>query len=118
MYEPPPGFDDMLGDAELVPMEGPFRTLEVPGVGSVLARRPMPRSTAALAMSANAKIDATARQDYLTLFVRNHLADGEYERLMVAMINGEAPPDTLGRVARSISTWGTARPMLPSSASR
>lgn len=101
----------MLGDADLaIIRDAPYRPLEVPEVGTVLARPPMPRSTAALAMSANAKIDATARKEYLTLFVRNHLADGEYDRLLIAMMNDEAPADTIGRVAREISTWGTARP--------
>ena len=118
MYDPPPGFDDMIGDAELTPPDGPFTPLDVPEVGEVIARRPMPNAVPALAMSTNAKIDALARQNYLTLFVQNHLDTGEYERLLAAMMEGDLPADTIGRVARTIATWGTARPTSPSPASR
>ncbi|SLE68114.1 Uncharacterised protein [Mycobacteroides abscessus subsp. massiliense] len=117
MYDPPDSFDDMLGDADLVPQTGPFVPLEIPGVGVVRARRPMPNAVPVLAMSVNAKIDVVDKQGYLTLFLQNHLESGEHERILVTMMGGELPADSMGRVARAIATWGTARPTLPSSRS-
>lgn len=105
----------MLSDAERVPPGGKAVPLDVPDVGEVLARKPMPGSAAALAMAANAKIDAAARQSYLVLFVKNHIGDTEYERLLLGMMEGELPTDTVEKVARAVATWGTARPTLPSS---
>lgn len=115
MYDPPPGYEDLLGDCEHAPSSPHFCTLEVAGVGAVRARRPMPNATAALAMAANAKIDLTSRADYLVLFVRNHLDEGELERLYVEMITQDLPTDSVERVARAVATWGTARPTQPSS---
>lgn len=117
MHDPPDSFDDMLGDAELQPFTGPFAPLDVPGVGVVSARRPMPNAVPVLAMSVNAKIDVADKQGYLTLFLQNHLATGEHERILVTMMDGDLPVDSMGRVARAIATWGTARPTLPSSRS-
>ena len=118
LYEPPPGFDDLLGDCEDVEDRGVFHDLEVPGVGVVRARKPMPNAAGALSMSVNAKIKTHAQAGYLTLFVRNHLAEDEFERLTVEMMDPDRdlPSDTIARVARCISTWGTARPTVPSSA--
>lgn len=87
-------------------------------MGVVRARRPMPNATYALASAANSKIAINAQMDYLVLFVRNHLADGELERVYHEMITGDMPPDALERIARSVATWGTARPTSPSSPSR
>ncbi|OHU29010.1 hypothetical protein [Mycobacteroides chelonae] len=115
MYDPPDSFDDMLGDADLVPQTGPFMPLDVPGVGIVRARRPLPNALPALAMSSNAKLDAVAQQGYMTLFIRNHLDEGEHDRLLAEMITGDLPVDSVGRVVRAIATWGTARPTSPSS---
>lgn len=115
MFDPPPGYDDMLGDAEQTCESLSFYDLEVPGVGVIKARRPLPNSIPALAMAANAKIDLTSRSDYLVLFVRNHLGEGELERIYVEMIRGLHPPDTIERIAKAVATWGTARPTQPSS---
>lgn len=115
MYDPPDSFDDMLGDAELVAQAGPFKPLDVPGVGVVKARRPLPNAVPALAMSSNAKLDAVTQQGYLTLFIQNHLDDGEFDRILFEMIEGDLPANAVGRIARAIATWGTARPTLPSS---
>lgn len=115
MFDPPPGYDDLLGDAELVTATGRFTDLDVPKVGVVQARRPMPNAVAALAMAANSQIDVESRTDYLVLFVRNHLGDGELERIYFEMITGDCPADSIERIARAVATWGTARPTLPSS---
>ncbi|MEU9805416.1 hypothetical protein [Mycobacterium sp. NPDC050853] len=115
MYDPPDSFDDILGDADLVSSTGPFMPLDVPGVGIVRARRPMPNAVPALAMSSNAKLDAVAKQGYLTLFIQNHVDDGEHERILAKMMTEDLPADSIGKIARAIATWGTARPTLPSS---
>lgn len=115
MYDPPDSFDDMLGDAELATVASPYTELDVPEVGTVRARRPLPNAVPALAMSSNAKIDAVAQNGYLTLFVQNHLDDGEHERILYEMMTGDLPADSIGRIARAIATWGTARPTSPSS---
>lgn len=118
MYDPPPGYEDALADCAVAVCPPPsYQPVEVAGVGTVSARRPLPNSVAALAMAANSKIALTSRLDYLVLFVRNHLQPGEMERLYVQMITGDCPPDTMERVARAVATWGTARPTQPSSRS-
>lgn len=114
MYEPPPGFDDMLSDAETVPSPDSFHPLQVDDVGVVSARKPMPNAVPAVAMATNSKISPQSRLDYLVLFVRNHLAPGEYERVACEMITGSFPPDSVERIARAVATWGTARPTSPS----
>lgn len=115
MYDAPPGFDDMLADAQRRPAAGRFHPLEVPDVGTVMARKPMPGAAAALAMAANSKIDAMARQNYLVLFVKNHLGDATYEDVLYRMLVGELPETAVEKIARAVATWGTARPTSPSS---
>jgi hypothetical protein len=115
MYDPPPGYADMEGDADTAPYVDKFVDLDVDGVGVVKARRPMPNAIPALAAAANSNIDSAARVDYLVLFVRNHLDDGELERIYHGMITGDTPSDSIERIARAVATWGTARPTSPSS---
>lgn len=117
---PPPGFEDMLGDADDHPSsaDGPFHPLYVEGVGTVQARKPMPNAIPALAMAANADIPGIKRTSHHERFVRNHVAPGEADRLLVGMMRGELPHDTYSLVGSSIATWGTARPTWPSSISR
>lgn len=115
MFDPPPGYDDMLGDAETAPFSSRFDPLEIEEVGTVMARRPLPNAVPCLAMAANAQIDVSPRMDYVVLFVRNHLGEGELERIYFEMITGKAPADSIERIARAVATWGTARPTLPSS---
>ena len=110
MYDPPAGYDDFLGDAELVPARGDHRPREVETVGEVLLRRPLPSAAAALAMAGNPKLSMVDRSAYLSLFVESHLDEGEHERLLSSMISGELPDDTFERISRSLATWGTARP--------
>lgn len=109
---PPPGFEDMLGDAEdhPSPEDGPFRDLHVDGVGKVKARKPLPNAVPALAMAANADISGLKRTAYHERFVRNHVAPGEAERLLAGMMRNELPHDTYSLVGTAIATWGTARP--------
>lgn len=117
--DPPAGYDDMLGDAEQV--EGKahlYHPVKVEGVGTIMARKPMPNSIPALAMAANSKIDSRGQCDYLMLFVQNHVPDLQLESLLLGMMRGEYPQDTMSRVTKAISTWGTARPTQPSSTCR
>lgn len=119
--DPPPGYDDMLGDAdtdELAKVLPMYRPIEVKDVGTVKARKPLPNSVPALAMAANAQIGTKGQADYLMLFVKNHVPDYELERLLVGMMVGELPQNTMSLVAEAVSTWGTARPTRPSSTCR
>lgn len=115
MYDPPAGYEDLESDAEEMALPIKRYELEVPGVGTIMAAKPLPFSAAALAMTANAKIPLTSQIGYLNLFVRNHIGDDAYEKLLVDMMEGHAPTEALGLVARAIATWGTARPTSPSS---
>ena len=120
MFDPPPSYDDCESDADDAPTPAGVKYLpiEVPGVGVVHARKPLPNAIPALAGAANAKISPRARTDYLTLFVQNHLAPGEYDALLARMMTDEdCPPDAVLRVSRAIATAGTARPTVPSSTS-
>lgn len=112
MFDPPPGYADLIGDAEIAPRAERFDYLAVEGIGAVLARRPMPGGLAALAMAANPALTDSERTDYLILFVRDHLAEDELERVYVAMMTGELPSNSIERLARAITMWGTARPYL------
>lgn len=119
MWEPPKGFDDMLGDAQLIqPYTGEFAPLTVTDVGAVLARRPRPDAVPLLAMSVNPDIDpdkdktATAQSHYATLFVRNHIEPHDHERILAAMVSDDMPDNTIGLLGRALATWGTARPYL------
>ncbi|QNL30159.1 hypothetical protein SEA_MARIOKART_32 [Gordonia phage Mariokart] len=113
MFDPPSGAADL--EADVIDTEDPdprYRDLEVERVDglTVRARRPSPRSCHAISMAANAKLGAEAQSDHLTLFVRHHLDDASYERVLYEMMDGTLPADALTEVARALATWGTARP--------
>ena len=116
-FQPPPGYEDMDSDAVGAPTSKRYLELEVPRVGTVLARKPMPNAVPALAMAANSKAGTAVQAEHLARFVNEHLDEGEFERLLFGMMMGEMPDDTVARTARAISTWGTPRPTGPSSAS-
>lgn len=122
MYDPPPGYADCESDAEdwPTPPGHPYREIEVEGVGTIHARKPLPNAIPALAGAANAKVSGQSRVDYLDIFIQNHLADGEFEVLLARMMDPDSdmPPDAMLRVSRAIATAGTARPTVPSSTSR
>ena len=128
MYSPPPGYVDCEADADtdietrgtVVPISAAFREIDVPEVGIIHARRPLPNAIPAIANAANAKISGAARVDYLDLFVQNHLAPDEFEDLLARMIDPDSglPVDTMLRVSRAIATAGTARPTRRSFSSR
>ena len=121
MYEPPPGYDDCQADADAhpTPPSWPYHDIDVPGVGILHARRPLPNAVPALAGAARSKISAESRIDHLDIFVQNHLADGEFEELLARMMTeDDMPPDAMLRVSRAIATAGTARPTRRSSTSR
>lgn len=115
MYDPPAGYVDLESDAEEMPLPTKRYELNVPGVGLIMAAKPMPRAAHALARSADAKIPVSARISYLNLFLRNHIGDEAHEKLLVDMMEGHIPATALGLVARAIATRGTARPTSPSS---
>lgn len=110
MFDPPPGFDDLLSDAADWPITGKFQERTVPRVGVVIARKCKPRAAAALAMSANRHLTPTQRLNYLTCFIIDHLGEGEYERLLLGTMTNELVGDAMQRTARAVATWGTARP--------
>ena len=119
MFSPPPGYDDCESDAEadqehradVIPISAAFKEIDVPGVGLIHARRPLPNAIPALAGAANAKITPQRRLDYLDIFIQNHLAPGEFVDLLARMMTeDDMPPDTMLRVSRAIATQGTARP--------
>jgi hypothetical protein len=134
MFDPPPGFEDLLADAAAVEITGEMVDIEIPHVGVVEARRPMPRAAAALSMATNTKLlprdqikhpadISLAERDiadkarlhavqmrYFTQFVIDHIGLQEYERVCEAMIAGDVVEDAIKRVSRVIATWGTARP--------
>lgn len=121
MYDPPDGYLDILydsgGETLPAPPDG-YHDLDVPKVGVVHARPPLPNAAGALAMAANAKIDPMSQLNYLTLMVRNHLAPGELERVLVGQMDGRFPADAVQQIAKAVCTWGTARPIRRSSRSR
>lgn len=112
MFDPPPGYEDMIGDAETAPPSDSYEPLAVPDVGVVTARRPMPSAVATLAMAANSGLTDSERSDYLFRFVRDHLHPDALERVYVAMMTDEAPSNSVDLIARAVTTWGTARPYL------
>lgn len=112
-FEPPAGYVDCDADAEASPPNtGPFHAIDIPDVGTIHARRPLPNAIPALSSAANPKVSEFNRLGHLNLFVQNHLADGEYEALLMRMMDPDQdmPPDTILRVSRAIATGGTARP--------
>lgn len=111
MYEPPAGYLDLESDAATLPVVGQLEDLEIPGVGTVRARRPAPRSAAALAWATNHKLDEATRQAHLVAFVYGLVDEDDLDTLLVELITAETiPVEAMGQLARALSTWGTARP--------
>lgn len=111
MATPPPGFEDMLGDAETAPLSvGNYHDLLVEEVGIVSCRKPMPNAAANLAMASRADVTEGTRAEHLNRFVRSHLNLGEANRLLNGMMVDDLPADTFTKVAIALSEWGTARP--------
>ena len=116
MYDPPAGYLDILGDADRAARgDGPFHPLEVEGVGVIQARSPIPGSVAALAAATRSKASEIEKAGYLNLFVRNHIGKEQYEDLLMRMMTGDAPANTMNLVVEAITTRGTARPTKRSS---
>lgn len=110
MFDPPAGFNDMLGDADDAPHSDRFTALTVPGVGVVVARKPMPAAIPLIAGSVNAEVPDTRRPEYAARFVQTHLGEGEWERIHEAMLDDAAPDTAVQDIAAAVATWGTARP--------
>lgn len=107
LFDPPAGFDDLLGDCA---PRGGFEPMVVDGVGEVLMRRPGPHALGDLAMGNNPKTTPQLRSQHSNRFVQQHLADGELERILTGMVDGALPPDSVFLVGKALATWGTARP--------
>lgn len=118
VYSPPAGFTDALSDAENSPNQAGFHPLEVPGVDTFLCRKPMANAVGAIGNAVNSKISEEERNNYIGLFVRNHLSEDAWDQLTEGMMRGRYPSNAVGEVCRAISTWGTARPTRRSSISR
>lgn len=103
-----------MADAAVTPIRGGVVKMTVPRVGDIWARPPQPRSAAALGMSVWLKAPPAEQHRNLVQFITDHLADGEYERLLAMLIDSDdedpMPEDTITRVARTIACHGTARP--------
>ena len=114
MFEPPSGEADLEADTEdASPEPTRYRDLYVESAKlTVKARRPTPRACHAVAMAANSKIGAAMQADHLTLFIRHHLDDESYTAILSGMLTGDLPADAMQEVARSLATWGTARPTV------
>lgn len=120
MYDPPPGYLDLIADAaehfrKVQRGEGPMHPLEVEGVGTIQARSPIPGSCAALGASGRSKASDGEKMGYLNLFVQNHIGKEQYEDLLCRMLTDEAPADSVQRIVEAIITKGTARPTKRSS---
>lgn len=115
MFDPPPGNVDLEHDVEDLPADlRGYRPLEIEGTTlTIQARRPQPRSAHAIAAATNSKASVEMKLDHVTLFVRHHVADDDYEEILRGTLTGEYPSDTITRVARELSIWGTARPTMP-----
>lgn len=118
VYSPPDSFTDVFHDADNAPSTGPYRELEVPRVGTFLCRKPMANAVGSMGNAVNSKISDEARNDYIGLFVVNHLAPEAWDDLIEGMTTGKYPYNAVGEVCRAITTWGTARPTRRSSTSR
>jgi hypothetical protein len=110
MFDPPAGFIDLLADATRTPNDGELFTLEVNHVGSLSARKPMPRSAAALAMATTSTVPVAQQTLHFTTFVVEHVDADDYEQLCLQMAHGDIVEDAVRRIGRAIATWGTARP--------
>ena len=108
--ELPPGFTDLAGDAADAPPLGEPVPLDVDGVGTVLARKPRPRSLAALSHAYDEHAEPAERSCWLNRFLTDHTDQLDYERVIAAMATGELPADSVDRILRGIVRWGTGRP--------
>ncbi|CAA0078303.1 Uncharacterised protein [Mycolicibacterium vanbaalenii] len=115
MFDPPPGYHDMLGDAEHNTRQSGYANLDVDEVGVVRARYPLPNAVPNLAMANTDKISRASQLMHLKRFLRAHVED--LDQYLVAMMDGTLPADTVERIAKAVAAWGTARPTLPSSVS-
>lgn len=102
----------MASDALRVPPPQDFFDLDVPGVGVLRAAKPLPSGIPAMAAAVHPKSTPQVRRDQVAVFVADHLADGEVERVYEQMVDGAAPADALPLIARALSTWGTPRPYV------
>lgn len=94
----------------MCPSSSDYTVLDIPEVGPVKARRPMPDAVALLAMASNPKIAAQDRLNYIVRFARRHIDEADLEQVFLDMMLDRLPANTIELVARALATWGTARP--------
>ena len=113
----------MLADAERVGIVGTPEAFKLTDVGVFHVLRPTAASAAYLAQMGTAKprlkdaveeVDAGKEReatitDHLTRFVEVHMTPDGFEDLLLGMVDGRYPSDTVTALARALATWGTAR---------
>lgn len=112
MYDPPPGYDDLLADAETgPPLGGEGIEVEVDGIGPMKLYRPRPASIAALAMATNRRLGQADQTAWLNRFAAAHMHPdtGGFGELMRRLVVGEYPADAAVLVVKAAATIGTAR---------
>lgn len=108
-YTPPASFTDALEDSQESTNTSKYRDLELP-FATFKARKPMPNAVGSLGSAVNSKIEATEQNNYVGLFVQNHLDSDSFDDLIEGMMTGRYPEDAVQQVNEAIVTWGTARP--------
>lgn len=109
-FDPPPGYADFFGDAELFPGDDRYGYVDVPRVGGLRFRHLTPASGVHLVRAASGRFNDTARSDAMMALVSSHVPEEELGRIAEAMMDGAGVEDSTLRIARAITTWGTARP--------
>ena len=120
MNTPPPGFADLIGDAEAAEPSTPvWRTLDVDDVGELTATRPRPWALPLVAAAVSDEFATVLwperepyhrRNDAIARMVGSHITEADFRRLLVAQMAGEVPEDVFDKVAEAVCRWGTARP--------
>lgn len=100
----------MLADAEESIYSSAWVKHDVPQIGTITARRPLPDGAALLAMAANPKEGHSKQVEHMLRFVSHHVSPEDIEQVYFRMMMDELPADSVERLARSVATWGTARP--------
>lgn len=110
MFDPPPGNDDLASQ-----VFGDEYTIAVGGE-TIAVKRPNARALHVFTTAISRHAPKESQNNMVALFVRDHMSETDYERLLARMID---PDETsvsladLGRVMREIATLGTARPTGP-----
>ncbi len=120
----PPGFTDLETQTETAllmapPDTTPYRPVEVAGqTFDVRVPKPTALHTFQAAVSPHMGNDKV-RYTMTSRFVRQHLSEESYEKLIVGLITGSGfTVEDMAALLESIATLGTSRPSKPSRISR